>query len=195
MKKTTIALSLVLAGGVLYGCTPAPETDNFKPRVVAPKNMEAKSALTTYSESAVPVGQPYVLFFHADWCPTCIAWEKSANEADLPANATILKLNYDESEELKAQYGVESQSTAVMIGVDGEVVTTASDPSMEAVAEFFEAYAVVEEEAEESGDESSEEAEDTEESMEGEEMDDEDAMEDGDTEVSVEVEEKVEAGL
>lgn len=149
-KTTTIALSLILAGGVLYGCAPKQE-DNFKPRVVAPKTNTVNAAYTEYSEAAVPMGAPYVLFFHADWCPTCVAWEKSVKATQLPGNALILKVNYDESEELKAQYGVTMQSTAVMIDADGSVVATAGDPSMEDVTAFFNNYAVSEEEMEQGG--------------------------------------------
>lgn len=143
-KTTTIALSLILAGGVLYGCAPKQE-DTFKPRVVAPKTNTVNAAYTEYSEAAVPMGAPYVLFFHADWCPTCVAWEASVKGSQLPENALILKVNYDESEELKAQYGITMQSTAVMIDAEGNVVATAADPSMEDVAAFFDNYAVSEE--------------------------------------------------
>ena len=156
MKKTTITLSLVLAGGVLYGCTPAPVEESYNDtKVVSPKATEAKSSLKAYSEAAVPTDAPYVLFFHADWCPTCVAWEKSVNAAELPENAMVFKVNFDDAEALKEQYGVKKQSTAVMIGADGEVVATASDPAMDAVAAFFTENAVVEEATEE---EASEEA-------------------------------------
>ncbi|MDA1316702.1 MAG: thioredoxin family protein [bacterium] len=65
-----------------------------------------------------------VLFFHAGWCPTCIAAEKDfrANLDQIPENITIIKANYDTETELKAKYGVVTQDTFVQIDGQGEVI-------------------------------------------------------------------------
>jgi len=62
-----------------------------------------------------------VLFFHASWCPTCKATEENLN-ADptrIPAGLTIVKVDYDNSDELKQQYGITTQHTFVQVDADG----------------------------------------------------------------------------
>lgn len=65
-----------------------------------------------------------VLFFHAGWCPTCIAAEKDfrANLDQIPENITIIKANYDTETELKTKYGVVTQDTFVQIDAQGDVI-------------------------------------------------------------------------
>ena len=65
-----------------------------------------------------------VLFFAADWCPTC--QEATANlEADpagIPAGLAIVRVDYDDSDELKKKYGVTVQHTFVQVDADGNEV-------------------------------------------------------------------------
>ena len=65
-----------------------------------------------------------VLFFAADWCPTC--QEATANlEADsaaIPAGLAIVRVDYDNSDELKQKYGVTTQHTFVQVDADGNEV-------------------------------------------------------------------------
>ena len=65
-----------------------------------------------------------VLFFAADWCPTC--QEATANlEADpaaIPAGLAIVRVDYDNSDELKQKYGVTVQHTFVQVDADGNEV-------------------------------------------------------------------------
>jgi peptide-methionine (S)-S-oxide reductase len=56
-----------------------------------------------------------LLFFHADWCPTCRNFEKQILETTLPKNVIILKVDYDTATDLKKKYSVVSQSTWVQI--------------------------------------------------------------------------------
>jgi thiol-disulfide isomerase/thioredoxin len=62
-----------------------------------------------------------VLFFHADWCPTCQATEEdlTENAAAIPAGLTIVKVDYDDSDELKQRYGITTQHTYVQVDADG----------------------------------------------------------------------------
>ena len=71
--------------------------------------------------SALKSKQNVVLFFSAAWCPTCRALDKGivSNLASIPSDAVILKVNYDDSTELKQKYGVTTQHTTVLIGNDG----------------------------------------------------------------------------
>lgn len=62
-----------------------------------------------------------VLFFHADWCPSCRGLEDDLNAqlSQIPANTHILKLDYDTETELKRQYGVVRQHTLVVVDANG----------------------------------------------------------------------------
>ena len=62
-----------------------------------------------------------ILFFHADWCPSCRSLEDDINEklGRIPENTHILKLDYDTETELKKQYSVIRQHTLVVVDADG----------------------------------------------------------------------------
>lgn len=66
-----------------------------------------------------------VLFFGANWCPTCRALEKDilAKADTLPADLTILKLNYDKETELKKKYKVTTQHTLLQVDSNGKEIT------------------------------------------------------------------------
>lgn len=65
-----------------------------------------------------------VLFFRASWCPTCRAVDADikANLKDIPANLTILDVNYDSSSALKQKYGVTYQHTFVQVDAEGNQI-------------------------------------------------------------------------
>lgn len=89
---------------------------------------------TAYSEAQFATlagSEPFAIFFHAEWCPTCRQMEKYIN-ADLslfPVGTKILKANYDTETALKAKYGITVQSTVVIIDGNGEYVQTLAAPS------------------------------------------------------------------
>jgi thioredoxin 1 len=60
-----------------------------------------------------------VLEFHADWCPDCRATEESLNTVGVPAGLTVVKVDFDNSDELRQKYGVTVQHTFVYIDADG----------------------------------------------------------------------------
>lgn len=68
--------------------------------------------------------QKRVLFFHANWCPTC----KAANSAfeenmdQIPANVKVFKTDYDTQTELKNQYGITYQHTFVQVDSQGNEI-------------------------------------------------------------------------
>lgn len=74
-------------------------------------------------KAAIASKKDIVLDFHADWCPVCVANEPVLNEAvsklSADSNVVVFKVNYDESTDLKKQFGITYQSTFVMI-VDGD---------------------------------------------------------------------------
>ena len=84
-------------------------------------------------------GQPFALFFHASWCPTCWAVEADIleNIEDLPEGAIILKTDYDTYTDLKAKYKVKSQSVIVMVDSNGQPDKTLVAPSFKNIKNNF----------------------------------------------------------
>ncbi|WP_088288613.1 thioredoxin family protein [Kineosporia sp. A_224] len=62
-----------------------------------------------------------VLFFHASWCPNCRLTDKNLTEdpASIPADLTVVKVDFDTETDLRAKYGITQQHTFVAVGPDG----------------------------------------------------------------------------
>lgn len=62
-----------------------------------------------------------VLFFRASWCPMCKAIDADirANISKIPADLTILDVDYDNSSDMKKKYGVTYQHTFVQVDSKG----------------------------------------------------------------------------
>lgn len=71
---------------------------------------------------AAASGSTRVVFFHAPWCSVCNFYEGQIEEQGVPSDVTILKVDFDSEDELKSQYGVNVQSTFVLLDGDGNVV-------------------------------------------------------------------------
>ena len=67
-------------------------------------------------------GGNVVLFFAADWCPTCQEATENleADPAAIPAGLTIVRVDYDNADELKQKYGVTTQHTFVQVDGSGQ---------------------------------------------------------------------------
>ena len=63
-----------------------------------------------------------VLFFAADWCPTCREADANLSKTEIPAHLHILKVDYDSSIDLKKKYGVTYQHTFVRVDADGNML-------------------------------------------------------------------------
>lgn len=76
-----------------------------------------------YDETILPTlkDKKILLFFHADWCPTCRNFDKQIAEMTLPQDVIILKVDYDTATELKKKYSILSQSTWVQIDTTGKM--------------------------------------------------------------------------
>lgn len=82
-------------------------------------NIESKWEYVNYSAKAVKNTKwKIVLFFHANWCPSCKATDAEILSKSVPNGITILKVNFDDSNDLKQKYGVLAQTTFVQIDKD-----------------------------------------------------------------------------
>jgi len=80
---------------------------------------------TEYSEAKLADSDgDVVLFFGANWCPTCVSLEKdiNANSDKIPADLTIMRLEYNTNDELEEKYGVTYQHTLVIVDNEGNMI-------------------------------------------------------------------------
>lgn len=61
-----------------------------------------------------------VLFFYAAWCPDCQKTDESIQQTGVPEDINIVKIDFDNANDLRKKYGVTQQHTFVLIGADGE---------------------------------------------------------------------------
>ena len=66
-----------------------------------------------------------VLFFHASWCPTCRLLDNNLikDYEIIPADLTILQVNYDKEDDLKEKYDIAYQHTLVPVDSSGDQIT------------------------------------------------------------------------
>ena len=88
-------------------------------------------------ERMLAAGQPVVVDFHADWCPTCRA--QAPIVKDLLAtpelkNVTVLIADYDTELALRKSLKVANQSTLVVFRQGKEVARSTGDTSREGLA-------------------------------------------------------------
>lgn len=146
-KIITIALISLLT---LASCTKAEKEEvseilSEPVKVTEPEAPEVSEVSETsggeylaYSEEKYDslLGQErFALFFHAEWCPTCISMEKDIKEnlSKFPEGATVLVADYDSETELKQKYGIVSQSTIVIIDAEGNEVKKLAAPSSDEI--------------------------------------------------------------
>lgn len=73
------------------------------------------------SAEALAAQAPTVLFFAADWCPSCQSDLKDINaRGKRLGKVNVVVVDYDKSAELKAKYGITVQDSFVQIGSMGE---------------------------------------------------------------------------
>ncbi len=89
----------------------------------SPLKKDTKKAITNYidySPMALKKAKGRILlFFHADWCSTCKSFDAQIEKNGIPADITILKVDFDTETELKKKYAILSQSTFVQVDQDG----------------------------------------------------------------------------
>jgi len=118
-----IVLALIIVGGFIYL-----RPDNNTTSETSGTNIADINNYQDYSVDSLKSAQAegrVVLFFHANWCPTCRALDKElkSGNTNLPDDVTILKVNYDKERELKKKYQVTVQHTLVQIDENGDEIT------------------------------------------------------------------------
>ncbi len=135
MNKYLVTGVITMGAVVLVGagCVPGEKKMMEDTKVVPENTMMEKDAMQKSagqymaydaSKLAMAAQGPVVLFFHAPWCPTCKAADTdiNANVAAIPAETTILKVDYDTNPELKKKYGVTYQHTFVQVNAEGTMI-------------------------------------------------------------------------
>ena len=72
-------------------------------------------------DEAVANGEKVLLDFHADWCHVCRGNEPLIEKAVDGTDVVSFKINYDSAQDLRAKYGVVSQSTLIVFDGQTEV--------------------------------------------------------------------------
>lgn len=96
------------------------------------KMMKDESRYVEYSSKVLSstAGTKRVLFFYANWCPTCRPADANfkANIDKIPEGVTLIRVNYNDTETdagekaLADKYGVTYQHTFIQIDKDGNPV-------------------------------------------------------------------------
>jgi thiol-disulfide isomerase/thioredoxin len=91
-------------------------------------------------DKALAAGQPAIVFFHADWCPTCKAQQPLVQELlkePRMKNVTVFLADYDKEKDLKKTLRVSSQSTFVVFKAGKEVARSTGQTNKEDLAATF----------------------------------------------------------
>jgi thioredoxin 1 len=97
IHRLAFAASLLLASTLSHALTVTPYT----PAALA---------------AAQKAGEPLVLHFHANWCPTCRAQDKAfdALKADPSLKVRLMEVDYDTEKALEKRMKVTAQSTLIV---------------------------------------------------------------------------------
>jgi thiol-disulfide isomerase/thioredoxin len=65
-----------------------------------------------------------ILFFTADWCPSCISVDEEIqkDKKQIPTDVAIVKIDFDDDEGLREKYSVDKQHTFVLIDIEGKEI-------------------------------------------------------------------------
>jgi len=77
-----------------------------------------KTGYFDYNESLLGQNDATVLFFHAAWCPSCRSAEANINATGVD-DFLLLKVDFDDSANLRKQYRVTTQHTFVQVDNEG----------------------------------------------------------------------------
>lgn len=130
-----VVIAIIAALGIgayVFGQKPAPSDTMMEDKMMMDDKM-TQDSYVPYSKTAfdAAAGTRRVLFFYANWCPTCKPADASftQNMNQIPEDVTVIRVNYNDPEtdqeekDLAKQYGVTYQHTFVQIDATGAVVT------------------------------------------------------------------------
>ncbi len=66
-----------------------------------------------------------VLFFTAEWCPSCVVAQKNIEDlkSSIPTDVEIIAVDYDQNTELRDKYAVNKQHTFVLLDRENSMVS------------------------------------------------------------------------
>lgn len=124
MKETTM--------GNEDAITEDPDSTTNDEEMMADDTAMSSGSYIPYSSTALAdtTGSKQVLFFYANWCPTCrpVDASLSSNPDQIPEGVTVIRVNYNdpdtdnEEKDLAKKYGVTYQHTFVQIDENGNEV-------------------------------------------------------------------------
>jgi len=91
--------------------------------------LEVKPYSAQLLAAAEQAGRPVALHFRADWCPTCRAQDKVLQtlRGEKGLDLTVLSVDYDTERDLKRRFGVQYQSTLVVLKGRNEAARLVGD--------------------------------------------------------------------
>lgn len=96
-----------------------------------------------YEDGVIGNGIGSVLFFHAAWCPYCIKNDQRltgwfADPGPSFPVYSVYKVDYDDSKDLRSQFGVTTQDTFILIDRDGNEERKLTFPNESSLYELLE---------------------------------------------------------
>ncbi|MCE0486916.1 thioredoxin family protein [Ornithinimicrobium sediminis] len=79
---------------------------------------------TYAADTAAHEDSTVVLFFHADWCPSCRATDAALTEDGVPEGLTVVKVDFDSQTSLRQEYGIVQQHSFVHVDALGTALAT-----------------------------------------------------------------------
>jgi len=126
-----VLLAIGIVGGV-YIVSNKSDEQPVSQSATQDKTVEAQAKLEptgidryevyTGSILASSKGTKRVLFFHANWCSTCVEFERQIKAGGVPEGVTIIKANYDKEIKLKQRFKVNVQTTFLQLDDNDEVI-------------------------------------------------------------------------
>lgn len=153
MNKTIISivigLVVVIGGSIVFLATrdddisiqdPSQSSvvvdEQAAPEAQDSESMQAGSYVEYAPELIAQTPGTKILFFHAEWCPQCRQLDSDLESTGVPAGVTVMKVDYDSSQELRKKYGVTQQTTLVRVDDNGDLVekfVAYADPSVDSL--------------------------------------------------------------
>lgn len=108
------------------GTTPTTDESGTAPVATdTPTEVADGGVYLPYTPTAVAQAKgKIVLFFHANWSPTSVTINKNIEEkaTSIPADLTILKVNFDDATDLREAYAVDEQATFIQVDNTGKQI-------------------------------------------------------------------------